>query len=393
MKEHLLAKRPVRSPALQRGFWRRARHIASPQADCARGFHRVQTQAVGERLWFESPDLPLATCLESFGSALLLPAAAKGRCLAFAAPPDPVWLDNVQQALAVAARWWGYSRPRRATAEPPDGSPAVQVRARHTSALCFSGGVDSFYSLLRGDHHIDAIVFVHGYDIELTDTERARAAEASIRRVAAELGIKAIVVRTNLRTHGAFRTADWRHTHGGALAAVGHLLTNDIDQLLISASYPRVFDRPWGSHWALDPWWSSSRLTVTHVGAEKWRAEKLVAIMHEPAVRKHLRVCWENRSPDGNCGRCEKCLRTMLVLDGHGCLADFPVFPPSATLAANVGWINQLTPDLVPVYTGFLNMALSSDVRAAVAALVERSTQNPAGTVWANPWWKRRARA
>src|SRR5262249_59102310 len=40
-----------------------------------------------------------------------------------------------------------------------------------------------------------------------------------------------------------------------------------------------------------------------------------------------LRVCWEN--PDGayNCGRCEKCLRTMINLLIAGALDRCPTFP------------------------------------------------------------------
>jgi hypothetical protein len=235
---------------------------------------------------------------------------------------------------------------------------------------------------------VEVLVFVEGYDIACTDTLRARAAETSCRQVAADLGLQVVVVRTNLRQHRAARRADWAKVHGGALAAVGHLLTQRVDRLLISASYPRVFDRPWGSHWALDPCWSSSRLAVAHVGEEKWRAEKLAALRHEPIVRRHLRVCWENRTASGNCGQCEKCLRTMLALEAHGCLADFPVFPPSPALAAGLARIARLKPDLVPVYSGFLDQGLSRPVRQAVAALVARSVSDNSGSPH-GPGWRR----
>jgi hypothetical protein len=248
--------------------------------------------------------------------------------------------------------------------------------------------VDSFHTLLRGRDRVQVLVFVEGYDIPCADTVRARAAEISCRQVAAELGLPVVVVRTNLRQHRAARHADWGQVHGGALAAVGHLLTHRVDRLLISASYPRAFDRPWGSHWALDPCWSSSRLTVAHVGEEKWRAEKLAALRHEPIVRRHLRVCWENLTASGNCGRCEKCLRTMLALEAHGCLADFPVFPPSPALAAGLAKIPRLKPDLVPVYSGFLDQGLSRQVRQEVAALVARSVSHNSGSPHGPGWRK-----
>jgi hypothetical protein len=354
--------------------------VSRPSSNNAPGKYRVQVEVESETIWFESPDVELTPSIEAIGSAFAIPSAADGKEMTFASPPDPVWLANVRQAQAVAAKWWGYDLATNVTS----GQPAP-MRSGRKPALCFTCGVDSFYSLLRGGHQVDRLLFVQGFDIPLADRQRARDAEASARRVAAELGLGVAVVRTNLRTHRGFAATNWEHTHGGALAAIGHLLSDHADQLLISASYPRVFDRPWGSHWELDPWWSSSRLNVAHVGAEKWRAEKLVALMHEPLVRQHLRVCWENRSPSGNCGQCEKCLRTMLVLDGHGCLEQFSVFPPASTLAAGLEQLSPLKNDLIRVYAGFLEMNLSAKVRSALAALVHRSARQlnqPTGQSW-----------
>jgi hypothetical protein len=341
---------------------------------------RVQVQVDSEIIWFESTDSSLAQSTEAIGSALAIPAAAIGKKLAIESPVDAVWLTNAQRAQAIAADWWGYARPG-IIADSRAATASLVTRRR--TALCFTCGVDSFHSLLRGNHDVSHVIFVLGYDIGLADRQRAEAATTSVRHVAAELGINAEIIRTNLRTHGIFRTTNWEHTHGGALAAIGHLLSEHVDQLLISASYPRVFDRPWGSHWTLDPFWSSSAFTVAHVGAEKWRAEKLIALMDDPLVRRHLRVCWENRAPGANCGQCEKCLRTMLVLDGHGRLDRFPVFPAASMLAANLEQLNPLKQDLIRVYAGFLEMDLSTKVRGALTALVDRSARHtnalPAG--------------
>ncbi|MDQ3804974.1 MAG: hypothetical protein M3416_14235, partial [Acidobacteriota bacterium] len=101
-------------------------------------------------------------------------------------------------------------------------------------------------------------------------------------------------------------------------------------------SYPYFKHVPWGSHWQTDPLWSSDRLEVVHVGAELPRSDKLRAIAREPLVREHLRVCWENLAPEGNCSRCEKCLRTRLMLADCGELENFPVFEGADTLARHL---------------------------------------------------------
>lgn len=349
--------------------WPRAVCLSTGRSGSAAGPTRLSNPVAGAELWFESPDLSLVQSSEALGSAFLIPAAASGRPLVFESAPDAVWLDNAREVQKLAEAWWGYRRAALVTS----GDATAQRPAGRGTTLCFTGGVDSFYTLLRGQQPITSLLFIHGYDMPPADTTRAQAAENSLRNVAAAFGQQAVVVRTNLRTHRLLRGTNWEHTHGGALAAVGHLLSDHADQLLISASYPQVYDRPWGSHWKLDPYWSSSRLTVTHVGAEKWRAEKLAAIMHESLVRQHLRVCWENRSPTGNCGQCEKCLRTMLVLEGHGCLGGFPVFPNTAALAENLGRLGSLKRDLIEVYSSFLELELSAKVRSALAALVRRS--------------------
>jgi hypothetical protein len=245
--------------------------------------------------------------------------------------------------------------------------------------------VDSFYTLMHGGYPVEVLVFVQGYDMPLADEPRAAAAAASLRAIANQLGIRAVVLRTNLREHPFFLKSKWEEVHGGALAAAGHVLGGDVNRLLVSASYPRAFDRPWGSHWEMDPWWSSSHLEIVHVGAEKWRAEKLVVVMDEPLVRRHLRVCWENRAPNGNCGSCEKCIRTMLVLDGHGRLADFPVFPNAAQLGDNLRQLNRVGPDLFRVYSDYLELNLSSAVRSSLKALLGRSQPPPAV---ARRWWR-----
>jgi hypothetical protein len=307
----------------------RVRDIAAERGG---GSHRVRAEVGGEPLWFESPDIELRPAPEAFGCALLVAALHGGRPLTIEGEVSARWLSNAGRLLDVFQGWWGYAKLTPQAAARPDG----EKPASDKTALCFSGGVDSFYSLLRSGRRVDLLLTVHGYDIKLRDGARASAFESSLRAVAAELGMKPVVVRTNLREHPAFARAPWERTHGGALAAVGHLLGDSAGRLLISSSYPYLNHVPWGSHWQTDPLWSSDRLEVIHVGAELARSDKLRAIAREPLVRKHLRVCWENLAPEGNCSRCEKCLRTRLMLADCGELENFPVFEGADTLARRI---------------------------------------------------------
>jgi hypothetical protein len=56
-----------------------------------------------------------------------------------------------------------------------------------------------------------------------------------------------------------------------------------------------------------------------HDGAGYSRTEKAEVLQRFPFVVEGLKVCWEGRDPDKNCGRCEKCLRTRLNFAASGC--------------------------------------------------------------------------
>jgi hypothetical protein len=53
-------------------------------------------------------------------------------------------------------------------------------------------------------------------------------------------------------------------------------------------------------------------------GAGKTRTDKAGALAGERAVLEQLRVCWERPESLGNCGMCEKCIRTKLNFMAHG---------------------------------------------------------------------------
>ena len=139
--------------------------VGALRATAGPGGVRASARVGSSEAWFESPDLALEAVPEAFGAAdalapspgvaFLIPAAATGRALAFSDPVSAIWSSGSEGLLRIAERWWGYSaeppfgvrRPERLTPRPN--------RADRT-ALCFSGGVDSFYSLLRRHGLTDA---------------------------------------------------------------------------------------------------------------------------------------------------------------------------------------------------------------------------------------------
>ena len=58
-----------------------------------------------------------------------------------------------------------------------------------------------------------------------------------------------------------------------------------------------------------------------------FRQQKVRRLSQSPEWLPHLRVCWDMPEDRLNCGKCEKCLRTMIGLSIEGASALCPVLP------------------------------------------------------------------
>ena len=362
--------------------------VEQPTESRVQGKTRVSSVVCREPLWFESSDVQLRPSPEAYASALLIPALHVGSRLVLKESLDPLWLQNCARLLAVLQEWWGY--PQMVPETPLEGR--VPSAAGTQTALCFSGGIDSFYTLLRCPERIDALVTVFGFDTLVEDQQRNESIEKSIREVAARLGKRPIFIRSNIREHALYQAISWERSHGGAMAAIGHLLPPEIGRLLISSSRQYDYTEPWGSHWRVDPLWSSGGLTIAQFGGEWKRYEKLRIIAAEPILRRHLRVCWENRTPTGNCSRCDKCLRTRLALAQCGELDKYEVFSNLTTLAADLrahpGAVGKMR-----LHNEILGQErLDPEILRELAAFVERSrrlrSELPSAqpNIWSRLW-------
>lgn len=357
------------------GSARSAVDVLRPQHAGNRHVHRVQCAADGRTIWFESDDLPLEPALEAFGSALLVPALHSGRVLRMEGPCCTQWAANMQVLTEEFRRLWYRRHPRPCIV--PERLESREQRRGSGTMLCFSGGVDAFHTLLRGGHSSDTLVYVVGYDVKLRERGRAKAVVSLVRDVAHEMGCASCVICTNLRRHRLVRSTPWLHSFGGALAAVAHLLSAHGDRLLLSSDglgfeHPEV-----GSRASTDHLFGSARVAVDHVSPSVTRIEKIRAIAGERIVQRHLRVCWRNVGALANCGRCEKCVRTMLALDACGMLGRYEGFACGRGLKEAIDSLERVDGVVDSFYRILLDQGLSSGVDTAVRRLLERSAQPP----------------
>jgi len=193
-----------------------------------------------------------------------------------------------------------------------------KIREREVGAF-FTGGVDSFYTFLKHKDEIDCLVYVHGYDMGLDKKLLLEQVSRKIREIANSFNKTVIEVKTDLRQFSN-QFVSWGFYHGAALATVGHLLKHRVEKIYIPSSY--TYDRLflWGSHPLLDPLWSSNSIKFVHDGCEATRVDKTFHISNHDIALNSLRVCFKNIRGAYNCGRCEKCIRTMLNLKAIGSL-------------------------------------------------------------------------
>lgn len=272
----------------------------------------------GERctIWFDLPPETVSNG-QTRGDAwaiLLLPAAIeRGETLRLELPVDPVLYDNLCSVQRIWNHWYAELIP---VAIDAPFSFAPQADGEY--GLFFSGGVDSYYSLLRNmtrPRKPDSLIMVWGFDLPLNRPDEFLVAQQTNARAASHFGKSLVTIATNLKEDLPGYGRWWgRMSHGAGLAGIGQLLAGRLDQVGIGSTHDYTTLSPWGSHPLTDPLFSSSAFTVVHDGAGATRVEKTALIASDDRAIKGLRVCWEANS-GSNCSHCSKCLRTMVTLD------------------------------------------------------------------------------
>lgn len=288
------------------------------------GTSELSASLGGERLWFRVPaDWPVEMRGDPFVVVALLLAMRRGEPLRID-PELPVsrtllaGLGGLQRIF----RLWGPELlaeftpiPVEATVdEPPSSLPNVTVSF-------FSGGVDGTHAFLNAPVPVTHAVFSRGIDMQLDNPVWEEAATRN-RSWLTEQNVPLVGIATNIRFLGRKFGLGWNSFNGAGLAAMGHAL--GAARVIIAAGHTWRELWPDGTHPLTDPLWSSGRTEILHIGRGMKRWEKLVAIAKAPGAIDLLRVCWQDQGY--NCGRCEKCVRTMVLLrllELHS-----PAFPP-----------------------------------------------------------------
>lgn len=241
---------------------------------------------------------------DAFVMAALVPAMQQGENLGIdeSVPVSTELLGNLSLYQEIFRQWY-------------PGLARVQITAKNeiqhsqpgNGAGCFfSGGVDSLYTVAKTSEELDHLVLCLGLDISIKEQQRWEKTRALALQFSRNSGLNLISVTTNVKEHLDCKDFD---NHGAILVSTG--IGMGLGKLFVPASHGYNDLFPCGSHPVSDPLLSNGRTHIVHHGIA-FRTDKTRAILDWPHGLDELRVC--NVHSAYNCGKCEKCLRTMTAL-------------------------------------------------------------------------------
>jgi hypothetical protein len=291
----------------------------------------LKSNALVLSYWFDLP-ADLSPALPDSGdpwAVLMLPLACYfGETLVIDRPLDRVLHDNLLGLRSVWSAWYAEIKPVAIEAHTLAGVDRreVAIDPSKKSISSFSGGVDSLFTFFRhkdrvlgdGTALIDDLLCIGGFNTPMDDFDQMR---NDLEPFAVRFGRRLVPILTNIRYGGhaietPYSIGRWeeRLAHGAFLAGIVHLLGRHKEFIIpATAVYNGLY--PWGSHPMCDPLLSSSNLGVVHDGASFNRIERTELITVQDGALSILQVCARNDRRQGNCSRCQKCLRTMSTLD------------------------------------------------------------------------------
>jgi polysaccharide pyruvyl transferase WcaK-like protein len=344
------------------------------------------------RVWMRS-ETPVTSNADAALAACLLPAMQLGGTLRMEDPVSPRILRNQREFQAIQQAWsrdWDFAAPRKKVELE---APARAIGPRQPTgrvAAFFSGGVDS-WSMILANPEITDLVFVRGFDLAIGGSDEVLGAEVEgvLRAAAAELGLPLHVVSTNLRQMSD-PLAVWDSFYGCAVCAVALFLGDLFDRVLIAGDSDFEVQVRYGANWLADQLWSREGLEIVDSGGSRSRMERVEAIASHPAVRRSLRVCWQNPDFAYNCGHCSKCLGLMAALEAIGQLEAVETLPSELDFEA-VAAIPVKAAVSLALWEEGLDAARREghgELEAAIAAVAVQAREN-LGLSWD---WRRRRR-
>jgi hypothetical protein len=343
-----------------------------------------------QEVYFETVD-EFADCLScnphAFLVACIMPALHFGEeRITIGGNVCPELKDGLITAMNWIRLWWYKPAKKLVKIEAKTTNGLSLPRTPHRAGFLFSGGIDSLSTLrtnrlqysVEHPRSIKDGLLVCG--LEIREQRIFEYVLNSLTDLAKDADITLIPLHTNIRSLGPENNNDFwgdfwlNKSMGATFSAISHALAKRLTEVSINSCHDIPNLIPYSSHPLVNPNYSSSNLRIRHEGIILSRFEKTKLVSGWDLALQHLRVC--NKTEDYqigrlNCGKCEKCVRTMLALLALGLLDKsqaFPIHDVSEELVMNVV---QLAPNTFPLYKELL-IPLTEAGRDDLVRAIER---------------------
>ncbi len=349
-----------------------------------------------DEIWFEvnaADAHRLADCPDPFLALGALIAGMNGEKRIIAHGADPQLAEGVSVALQWLEHWYpGEVDPPEILTE----GFVPQANEGRVAASMLSGGIDSLATLRANllslpEHHparIKAGIIVN-WNAGSTDPEVLLAHESvelrkrNLEPFAAELGIDLVPVWSNMLSVVGFpRGRVWSDImHGAAFAAAAHALGAGFHTVFLAASLVIGDTSPWGRSSLADNQYLSSTVEFFNAGSSMSRPTKTALVLEWPEGRDVVSVCagpYARRVEVGNCGECQKCIRTAVTCLAVGQPEALSVFHglDRATVLERLNSIRTEWPPDWALIIDAIDPATDPELMAAVSKVHRRITWN-----------------
>lgn len=309
-------------------------------------------------IW-EHRDIPHKTLYFEAGDEIAAMLHASPNAFAIACLPLASWYDEkrlyVEGSLCtrlgkglkavseVFHDWYKHCSLLDITAS--DGFIPTWPPAQRRTVSLLSGGVDGLATLRRNrldyptDHpdSIQACITLFGintFDLDENEPVAARlkafdALKSRLQELATTEHFKLLPVYTNVRSLAPHYRYWIRVGFGAGHSAVAQLFQKEFDKVLWASDGNGANPHPGAEHPVFNQHYSTSALRLQDDGLDMSRKDKVTLLSQWDYGRRMMQPCHYVNIPENgqiNCGRCEKCIRTMLLLLGIGKLGEVDAF-------------------------------------------------------------------
>ncbi len=339
----------------------------------------IKTDKKYEETFFANPHAFLIGCL--------LPAIhLKEKRVIIDKKICPFLKESLEIVMKIMQHWSkGKYQPLKIESKTDDD---IRLLQKPRTGMFMSGGMDSLAALrlnrLNYPESHPAFVkdcfFLHGFDIGGV-VERGmkyhvfERAKRSIQKITTDAQVEFIPVYTNIR-HLCDERDLWLDSFFGAvLASISHTFSRRMNMVFIGSSYDIPNLHPCGSHPLLDPEYSSYDMRIRHRDYELSRIEKIKIVSRWDKAFQNFRVCLANVPGKLNCGKCEKCVRTMTELTALGLLHKTEAFEEDEVTAEQISMFDITIRVRPPFYRPLIPM-LRERGRDDLAIVIEKQLKD-----------------